>query len=647
MDGQTYQIKLNINVDDSQLSKAERRIRDLERGPGRGRQRGDGRGSGGGNDSNIPPSRRPYYRALERLFDRKPGLSGEGFLSNVNRLYHKADVFKRAFLGNLTSLSGALRNLSNFGAVLGSIGRIAAGVIKPLGTVAPALTLVGGAIVAAKGLNILLRGSALAFGNRLLNNQNLVEAGSSAMQFEMARKGLGAAYEKSFQEAGRLAAEYGFSRTGLLNSINMFTGLNVGNRTLSREEATRIAMQAGKIAHVGGVPFERVNINLQQLLGQPTPSARDLRELIQAAPIIGKIAQQSMARKNVSGDVFSYLKDKSELLNVLNEFDRMIESNPFMKARGMAQLYKENAFIKIVQDNAEFWPKISQSLGIFYDKLAIVANQYIPKLADFISPEKIGTMMADVESAISDLTKIFGGIMSFLGWVGRSVPFGHADKFNVEEKWVPGAGGTVRKAFSFGGRFYYDDQGNKYPAINSDSLYSARQRAAFRDLVTRDSSYIISSLAAQRAGSADMIGGVPYPKAGFTPSASQRAAAIREFRANSKNFLQNPGRVLKPVPTIDGGTYWDIDYGKLFGQLNPAAGFDGNGGNISTYDGLSDITKGARSLIINFNREIVSMPISIDNVNDGADLGAQLQGALYDNIMRGLQVALNNATGAM
>ena len=26
MDGQTYQIKLNINVDDSQLSKAERRI---------------------------------------------------------------------------------------------------------------------------------------------------------------------------------------------------------------------------------------------------------------------------------------------------------------------------------------------------------------------------------------------------------------------------------------------------------------------------------------------------------------------------------------------------------------------------------------------------------------------------------------------
>lgn len=33
MDGQTYQIKLNINVDDSQLSKAERRIRDLEEDP--------------------------------------------------------------------------------------------------------------------------------------------------------------------------------------------------------------------------------------------------------------------------------------------------------------------------------------------------------------------------------------------------------------------------------------------------------------------------------------------------------------------------------------------------------------------------------------------------------------------------------------
>lgn len=646
MDGQTYQIKLNINVDDSQLSKAERRIRDLERGPGGGRG-GSMAGSGGGNYSNIPPAQRAYYRALSRRFAQTPGMSNEGFLSNVNRLHHRSDVFKRAFLGNLTSLPGALRNLSNFGSVIASVGRIAAGVIKPLGAIAPHLTLIGGAAIAVKGMNILLRGSALRFGNNLLNNQNLIEAGSSVMQFEMARKGLGAAYEKSFQEAGRLAAEYGFSRTGLLNSMNMFTGLNVGNRTLSREDATRIAMQAGKIAHVGGVPFERVNINLQQLLGQPTPSARDLRELIQAAPIIGKIAQQSMARKNVAGDVFSYLKDKSELLNVLNEFDRMIESNPFMKARGMAQLYKEKAFIKIVQGNAEFWPKISQSLGIFYDRLAIVANKYIPKLADFISPEKIGTMIADVESAISGLTKIFGGIISFLGWVGRSVPFGHAYKFNIDEKWVPGAGGTVRKAFSFGGRFYYDTKGNIYPVINSDSLYEARQRSAFRDLVTRDSSYIISSLAAQLAGSAEMIGGVPYPKAGFTPTASQRSAAIREFRANSKQFLQNPGMVLKPVQTITGSTYWDIDYRKLFNQLNLAAGLDGNGANFSASDGLSDITKGARSLIINFNREIVSMPISIDNVNDGADLGAQLQGALYDNIMRGLQVALNNATGAM
>ena len=647
MDGQTYQIKLNLNVDDSQLSQAERRIRDLERGSGGVRGGRFGGGSGAGSYSNIPANRQAYYRALSRRFARTPGLSDEGFLSNVNRLYHRSDVFQRAFLGNLTSLPGAMRNLSNFGSVLGSIGRIAAGVIKPLGAIAPYLTMIGGAIISAKGLNVLLRGSALAYGNRLLNNQNLVEAGSSVMQFEMARKGLGAAYEKSFRDAGRLAAEYGFSRTGILNSINMLTGLNVGNRTLGREEATRIAMQAGKIAHVGGVPFERVNINLQQLLGQPTPSARDLRELIQAAPIIGKIAQQSMAKKNVSGDIFTYLKDKSELLSVLNEFDRMIESNPFMKARGMAQLHKENAFIRIVQENSEFWPKISESMGVFYDKLATVANRYIPKLVDFISPEKIESMLADVENAITGLVKIFTGITDFLGWLGKLAPFGHKDILPVEDKWVAGPGGTVRKAQSFGGRFYFDSNGNKYPAINSDSLYLARQQSAFRDLVARDSSFIISSLAAQRAGAAQSIGGIPYPRAGFTPSAAQRAAAIKEFRANSKSFLQNPNSILKPIQTIDGGTYWDIDYKKMFDQLTPAAGLDANGANISASDGLSDITKGARSLIINFNREIVSMPISIDNVNDGTDLGAQLQGALYDNIMRGLQVALNNATGAM
>lgn len=190
MDGQTYQIKLNINVDDSQLSKAERRIRDLERGPGGGRG-GSMAGSGGGSYSNIPARQQAYYRALSRRFGRTPGLSNEGFLSNVNRLYRRSEVFKRAFLGNMATLPGMLRNLSNFGSVLGSIGRIAGGVVKPLGAFASALSTLGGAFIAYKGVQGFLRGGALMLGTRIMNSAAMQEAGSSLMQFSMAKKGLG------------------------------------------------------------------------------------------------------------------------------------------------------------------------------------------------------------------------------------------------------------------------------------------------------------------------------------------------------------------------------------------------------------------------------------------------------------------------
>lgn len=645
MADQVYTIQLNVKVNDSEVSNLEKRIGHLD---GRRIGRGGGRPAGGGAGTygNIPPSQQAYFRALNSRFGRTPGFSNEGFLSNVNRLYHRTGVFQRSFLGNMTSFSGWLRNLSNFGTVLGSIGRIAGGVVPVVGKLGGALLTLGKAYIAYKGASMAIRGGAIMLGNRLINSQGLGEAGSNLMQFSMARKGLGGYYQSSFNEATRLAAEYGFSRTGILNSINMLSGLDIGGRRLSRQEATRIATQAGKIAHVGGVPFERVNINLQQLLGQPTPSARDLRELIQAAPIIGKLAQQAMSNKNISGDVFSYLKDKSALLAVLNDFDKMIESNPFMRARGMTQLHKENALIRIVNENANVWPKIAESMGVFYDSLANVTNKYLPKIATLITPEKISQLFSDVENAITGLYNILSGIIDLVKLVPRIIPLGHSDQTKGSAGWIPGPGGTIRPVTNLGNRFSYDAAGNKYPVYNTDSLYNSRQRAALKDIINRDSSYLINTLAAYQSGSSQLVGGIPVPSPGFTPTAKQRAEAVRAFRARSGEFVKNPSSVLRETKTVDNGVYWDLDYRKLFENFTPTD-LNGSAANAATSDGLSDITKGSRALIINFNREIVNMPITIDKVNDGADLGSQLMGALNDNIVRGLQIALNNATGVM
>lgn len=629
MDGQTYQIKLNINVDDSQLSKAERRIRDLERGPGGGRG-GSMAGSGGGSYSNIPARQQAYYRALSRRFGRTPGLSNEGFLSNVNRLYHRSEVFKRAFLGNMATLPGMLRNLSNFGSVLGSIGRIAGGVVKPLGAFASALSTLGGAFIAYKGVQGFLRGGALMLGTRIMNSAAMQEAGSSLMQFSMAKKGLGAAYERSLEESTRLAAEYGFSRTGILNSINMLSGLNVGNRTLSREEAVRIATQAGKIAHVGGVPFERVNINLQQLLGQPTPSARDLRELIQAAPIIGKIAQQSMARKKVSGDVFTYLKDKAELLNVLNEFDRMIESNPLMKSRGRVALARENFHIEVANQGTEFWEAIASGNEKLYAALTRSITYAFSKVDPAWVEKQFSALADTVESGLKSIVQFFDTVGPAISATSKAAGWVF-DKAVGKRNW--GVQTTVRLSSALGNVIagnspifhYYTPTFNPETGKVVEGDYTSKFG---RSLRWEEKSRKAATTAARQA----------------KEYALQKAEIPRE---EWKKYLNDPtswkelGAETRMFPTG-----YELTPEAL-ARLNPASGLDGNGANFSASDGLSDITKGARSLIINFNREIVSMPISIDNVNDGADLGAQLQGALYDNIMRGLQVALNNATGAM
>lgn len=629
MDGQTYQIKLNINVDDSQLSKAERRIRDLERGPGAGRG-GSMAGSGGGSYSNIPARQQAYYRALSRRFGRTPGLSNEGFLSNVNRLYHRSKVFKRAFLGNMATLPGMLRNLYNFGSVLGSIGRIAGGVVKPLGAFASALSTLGGAFIAYKGVQGFLRGGALMLGTRIMNSAAMQEAGSSLMQFSMAKKGLGAAYERSLEESTRLAAEYGFSRTGILNSINMLSGLNVGSRTLSREEAVRIATQAGKIAHVGGVPFERVNINLQQLLGQPTPSARDLRELIQAAPIIGKIAQQSMARKKVSGHVFTYLKDKAELLNVLNEFDRMIESNPLMKSRGRVALARENFHIEVANQGTEFWEAIASGNEKLYAALTRSITYAFSKVDPAWVEKQFSALADTVESGLKSIVQFFDTVGPAISATSKAAGWVF-DKAVGKRNW--GVQTIVRLSSALGNVIVGNSPIFHYytPTFNPETgkVVEGDYTSKFgRSLRWEEKSRKAATTAARQAKEYTL----------------QKAGIPRE---EWKKYLNDPtswkelGAETRMFPTG-----YELTPEAL-ARLNPASGLDGNGANFSASDGLSDITKGARSLIINFNREIVSMPISIDNVNDGADLGAQLQGALYDNIMRGLQVALNHATGAM
>lgn len=649
IDSSTYNIPIKFEIDDSRLADIERRLAALDGRTIRARAGvAGGAGATGAVSSQyryIPANRTAYFNKLNEHFGRTPGRSNNNFLRNVNSYYYRADFFKRQFVGNMGSYSGWLRNIGNFSGAMASLGKVAAGVVPSLGALAAGIGLVGKAALAFIAISRGITAGKLWVGNRLLNSQSLGDAASNIMQFNMARRGLGGQYPEAFEAATRIAGEYGFSRVGMLSTINMLTGLNIGNRKINLAEATRIATIAGKITHAAGgnVPFERVNINLQQLLSQPTSSARDLRELIQAAPIIGKLAQQSMEKKNISGDVFTYLKDKAALLEVLNQFDRMVESNPFMKARGQVALFKENFNIRVVESLNDVWPSIAEGMGKLYD----VAGNFIDKWARNFDASEFAKDVTELINTLELLVKGITTVASTISSIYSVLPIINWDRpGSTPGRYIPtwrvGNGDelfeTTTWALTHGGAAELEQEA-------ADTYNSVRDRS-FKRLINENQSRILTAIAAYKANRYDIIGTDIVPELKFVPSEKQLKEARKIFVENGKSILQHPARYTREVRTHSGGITFELDYNALMGGLLATGLNTGNPAADAT-SALSDVTKGSRALIINFNKEIVSMPINIEKVEDGEDLGNRLRDALYENIVRGMQTSLANATGAM
>lgn len=214
------------------------------------------------------------------------------------------------------------------------------------------LKVVAGSTIAP----IAIGGGGLMSALRALQSESFAEGVRLISRRHQAQLGLGAAYEQANRNTDFLAASYGLDRSTALSSINVLTGLGVGGtgRQLSLGEATGLTKVGGLISQHHGVPFERVMTNIQQLLVQTTPHMRDIRELLNQAPILGKYALKEMEEKGVTGvDVRTYLKDQNAIMSVLKRYELDIASNAGMQARGRIALAQQDAWARVAgNDNA-------------------------------------------------------------------------------------------------------------------------------------------------------------------------------------------------------------------------------------------------------------------------------------------------------
>lgn len=285
-------------------------------------------GSTGMHRNDARYTRHPYTRIASFGY----GFSLGGFSGRLSSIL-QPDANGRLFGMDAGALAKGLNVTAIAGNVVASIGKALFKLTK-VSTLAPML---GSAIPMAAATKMLMS-EGFASGVRLISRRH------------QARMGLGEGYLQANANADYLANSYGLDRSTALSSINVLTGLGVGgsSRRINLNEATGLTKIGGLISQHAGVSFERVMTNIQQLLVQTVPNIRDIRELLNQAPVLSKYALREMDEKGVTGvDVRTYLKDQQALLSVLKRYELDNASNLGMQARGQIALAMQDFWASI------------------------------------------------------------------------------------------------------------------------------------------------------------------------------------------------------------------------------------------------------------------------------------------------------------
>lgn len=337
----------------------------------------------------APRQSRPYARPLRtasRPATARPYAQGAPYTRH--RSTHIASWGYGFSLGGFNARLSSVLQPDENGMLFGmDAGRLMRGV-NVAGIAGNIMTSIGRALFKATKMATfsgpMIAGGVMTAALRVLQSDWFAEGAKLISRRHQAREGMGPQYEQTLRNADIISAAYGLDRSTTLSSINVLAGLGVGanNRKITLGEATGLTKVGGLIAQHAGVSFERVMTNIQQLLVTTAPNMRDIRELLNQAPILGKYALKEMEEQGLKGvDVRTYLKDQGALLSVLKRYELSNASNAGMRARGMINMASQDAAALIASNNP-FWSYIGNAGSGMIKALATSANKFMSMLVD-------------------------------------------------------------------------------------------------------------------------------------------------------------------------------------------------------------------------------------------------------------------------
>ena len=602
---------------------------------------------------------------------RHRGFNDKDFLRNFDRSAKVFNKFSSDFLRNCLTLYGVRENFANAVKVVSSFSRTVGAAVPAIGTAGS----IGKSALIGHGIPALAGGLGYWAGMRTLKSQSMQEAAANNTRYNMARHSLGEGYDDAFRAASDIAVSTGSSRVGTLDLISTLTGLNVGGTLLSQEQASYLANITAKLAHASNRDMGVVGLNMQQIL--TSWQGIDIKELIKSVPLIGKFLQDERRKAGSNEDIYAFVRSNPQaFFRALEEFNKMVKISPVAMARGQIALNRENFFLKLEKLFEPVAKRMADINTKLYDILGDVAeeffsNQNLDNVDSILDNfQKASKTLLEAAAKFGNAAINVGSWMAENTWTTTAGIYALFGKGPLTLKVAAIVAGSIidqskkvqdkiddnrakdffassdAKKFTYDllGWRYNDQTKNKFfnliqtekgetlrnivldawdnKELEKDTYYDIkRTNKAISDIQKEDG--VSPSLSAISMGN-QMMFQSRYRIPGFDKYKVQRDYS-KEAIVESEKLL--PEIEAKGEDSIKSLT-------DSFDTQSVGAS------DAQTIRGMSGTT---RALVINFNREIVSMPTTI-NANDVEDIKQQLEPAIEDMIVRGLTIALNNST---